>query len=62
MSDRVDEWLSALLDNELPPAETGQLLHRAAADPAVAEQLRRYRIIGDCLRGEATLARSHHRW
>ena len=57
MSDLLNEQLSALLDGELPPEETTLLLRRLRREPALAEQLARYRLCGDVLRGERVLAR-----
>ena len=58
MSDLLNEQLSALLDGELPPEETTLLLRRLQREPALAEQLARYRLCGDVLRGERAQARA----
>jgi negative regulator of sigma E activity len=57
MSDLLNEQLSALLDGELPPEETTLLLRRLRREPALAEQLARYRLCGEVLRGERVQAR-----
>lgn len=57
MSDLLNEQLSALLDGELPPEETALLLRRLRREPALAEQLARYRLCGEVLRGERIQAR-----
>ena len=58
MSDLLNEQLSALLDGELPPEETTLLLRRLRREPALAEQLARYRLCGEVLRGERVQARA----
>jgi negative regulator of sigma E activity len=46
------EHLSALLDGELPPEQTGFLLKRVQRDAELRGALQRYQLIGDTLRGE----------
>jgi anti-sigma factor RsiW len=51
------ENLSALLDGELPPEQTGFLLKRIERDADLRATLQRYQIVGDTLRGERVRAR-----
>ncbi len=52
MSDLLHEQLSALVDGELPPEETGLLLRRIEREPELAARLTRYRLMGEVLRGD----------
>jgi negative regulator of sigma E activity len=51
------ENLSALLDGELPPEQTGFLLKRIERDAELRATLLRYQLVGDTLRGERVRAR-----
>lgn len=51
MSEQIREQVSALLDGELPSAETELLLKRLARDPELRESFGRYALIGESLRG-----------
>lgn len=53
MSDQIREQVSALLDGELPGAETELLLKRLARDAELRESFGRYALIGESLRGGA---------
>ena len=53
MSEILNEQLSALLDGELPPAETELLLRRLARNPERRACLARYVAMGAALRGGA---------
>ena len=53
MSDTLNEQISALVDGELPAAETELLLRRLDREPALRETLTRYSLIGAVLRGDA---------
>ncbi len=44
--------LSALFDNELPPAQSGMVIRRALKDPALRASWGHYALIGACIRGE----------
>jgi sigma-E factor negative regulatory protein RseA len=44
--------LSALFDNELPPAEADLVIRRLLKDPALRARWERYALIGACLREE----------
>jgi sigma-E factor negative regulatory protein RseA len=44
--------LSALFDNELPPAEAELVIRRVLKDPALRARWERYALIGACVRGE----------
>jgi len=44
--------LSALFDNELPPAQSGMVIRRALKDPALRASWGNYALIGACIRGE----------
>jgi sigma-E factor negative regulatory protein RseA len=44
--------LSALFDNELPPAEAELVIRRLLKDPALRARWERYALIGACVRGE----------
>jgi sigma-E factor negative regulatory protein RseA len=44
--------LSALFDNELPPAQSEMVIRRALKDPALRESWERYALIGACVRNE----------
>jgi negative regulator of sigma E activity len=44
--------LSALFDNELPPAQSGMVIRRALKDPALRASWGNYALIGACMRGE----------
>jgi negative regulator of sigma E activity len=44
--------LSALFDNELPPAEAELVIRRALKDPALRARWDRYALIGACVRNE----------
>ena len=44
--------LSALFDNELPPAEAELVIRRALKDPALRVRWDRYALIGACVRNE----------
>ena len=44
--------LSALFDNELPPAQSEMVIRRALRDPALRASFGHYALIGACLRGE----------
>jgi negative regulator of sigma E activity len=50
MSDLLNEQLSALIDGELPAAETTLLLKRLEREPELRERLARYQAAGDVLR------------
>jgi anti-sigma factor RsiW len=58
MSDTLNEQISALIDGELPAAETELLLRRLEREPALRETLSRYSLIGAVLRGDAVSAGS----
>jgi len=58
MSDLLHEQLSALIDGELPVAETTLLLKRLEREPELRARLARYRVCGTTLRGTPTLART----
>jgi negative regulator of sigma E activity len=51
MSELLNEQLSALVDGELPVAETALLLKRLEREPELAARLARYQAYGDLLRG-----------
>ena len=51
-NDLLNEQLSALVDGELPPEETGLLLKRLEREPQLKARLARYALAGDVLRGE----------
>jgi sigma-E factor negative regulatory protein RseA len=51
MSELLHEQLSALIDGELPAAETALLLKRLEREPALRERLARYHACGATLRG-----------
>jgi hypothetical protein len=51
MSDLLKEQLSALIDGELPAAETALLLKRLGQEAELRECLARYRVCGESLRG-----------
>jgi sigma-E factor negative regulatory protein RseA len=54
MNEQQAEQLSALLDGELDPAQTEQVVRRlSSADSEVLDTFGRYRLIGDAMRGEA---------
>lgn len=44
--------LSALFDNELPPAQSGMVIRRALKDQSLRSSWGRYAVIGACIRGE----------
>lgn len=48
--------LSALFDNELPPAEAELVIRRALKDPVLRARWERYALIGACLRNEPVRA------
>src|SRR5688572_708564 len=48
--------LSALFDNELPPAEAELVIRRVLKDPALRARWERYALIGACLREEPIAA------
>lgn len=54
MSERIEEQLSALLDDELPAGEEELLLRRLEKEPAYRAVMARYSLIGECLRGSDT--------
>ena len=51
MSDLLKEQLSALIDGELPAAETALLLKRLGQESELRGCLARYRVCGETLRG-----------
>ena len=51
MNDLLHEQLSALIDGELPAAETTLLLKRLEREPELRVRLARYRVCGETLRG-----------
>lgn len=51
MIDKVNDQLSALLDDELNERECELLLTRLSKDPQLREVWGRYSLIGDCMRG-----------
>ena len=51
MSDLLHEQLSALIDGELPAAETQLLLRRLEREGELRARLARYRVCGETLRG-----------
>lgn len=56
MSDQEQtSQLSALFDNELPPAQSEMVIRRALKDPALRATWGRYALIGACVRGEPVL-------
>ena len=52
MNEELDSQLSAMFDDELPPAECELLARRLARDEALKARWRRYAIIGAALRAE----------
>jgi negative regulator of sigma E activity len=48
--------LSALFDDELPPAEADLVIRRVLKDPALRARWERYALIGACVRGEPIAA------
>lgn len=58
MSDLLNEQLSALIDGELPAAETALLLKRLEREPALRERLARYRVCGETMRGARVRTRT----
>lgn len=52
MKQLIDEQLSAFLDGELPAAEEELLLRRLERDSGYQEQVVRYAVIGQLIRGE----------
>jgi negative regulator of sigma E activity len=57
MSDVLNEQLSALIDGELPAAETTLLLKRLERDAALRAGLERYQALGDAVRGASVRQR-----
>ena len=51
MIDKINDQLSAMLDDELDERECELLLGRLGKDPQLREVWERYALIGDCLRG-----------
>jgi sigma-E factor negative regulatory protein RseA len=51
MTTTKDEFLSALVDDELGDFERRRLLDELSTDPALAERWGRYHLIGEALRG-----------
>lgn len=49
MKQKLHEQLSALVDDELAPAEHAMLVRQLAQDPALLERLARYQLISDGL-------------
>jgi hypothetical protein len=58
MSDLLKEQLSALIDGELPAAETALLLKRLEQEAELRACLARYRVCGETLRGARVSTRS----
>lgn len=58
MSDLLKEQLSALIDGELPAAETALLIKRLEQEPELRACLARYRVCGETLRGARVQTRS----
>jgi sigma-E factor negative regulatory protein RseA len=58
MSDLLHEQLSALIDGELPVAETTLLLKRLEREPELRARLARYRACGVTMRGGETRVRT----
>jgi negative regulator of sigma E activity len=58
MSDILNEQLSALIDGELPAAETALLMRRLAGEAVLRERLARYCLCGQALRGVRARARA----
>ncbi len=53
MTNRLDEQVSALLDDELSTRETASVLAKLSRDPELQQRWDRYHMIGDVMRGEA---------
>lgn len=56
MKQVIDEQLSAFLDGELPAAEEQLLLRRLERETGYQEQLVRYAVIGQLIRGESAIS------
>jgi sigma-E factor negative regulatory protein RseA len=54
MSDKIQEQISALLDNELSTREAADILDRLREQDDLQTQWDRFHLIGDVMRGEAT--------
>lgn len=52
MSEKIQEQISAFLDDELPANEAELLVHRLSRDPAMHRKAMTYRTIGAAVRGE----------
>jgi sigma-E factor negative regulatory protein RseA len=53
MTEKLNEQISALLDDELSAHETDSVLSRLSQDHALRQKWDRYHLIGDAMRGEA---------
>ncbi len=51
MIDKINDQLSAMLDDELDERECELLLSRVSRDPQLRGVWERYALIGDCIRG-----------
>jgi sigma-E factor negative regulatory protein RseA len=56
MNEMLDSQLSAMFDDELPPAECELLARRLSRDEALQARWRHYAVIGAAVRGERGLA------
>ncbi len=52
MTDKLNEQVSALLDNELSDRETASALTQLSQHPELRQKWERYHLIGDVMRGE----------
>ncbi len=53
MTDKLNEQVSALIDNELSNHETSSVLAQLSQQPELRQKWERYHMIGDVMRGEA---------
>lgn len=53
MTDKLNEQVSALLDNELSDQETSSVLAKISRDYELRQKWERYHLIGDVMRGES---------
>lgn len=59
MTDKLNEQISALLDDELPSHEAASVLTRISQDRDLRQKWERYQMIGDVMRGETIHLMAH---